>query len=72
MAACEQCWRDAGGDAVRYAHLLEERKHNPCAPERQAGLGGHCYRCNRDTLHMYVGVCMNKDCKGFNTAPAHE
>jgi len=33
MPSCEQCWRDAGGDANRYAELVKQRR---CTPEEQA------------------------------------
>lgn len=66
MSACEKCWSDAhhGGDvATNYAHLLEERKTNPCAPEEQAGPGAsECPRCKRMTCHQYTGECMVAGC----------
>jgi len=60
MPSCEQCWRDAGGDANRYAELVKQRR---CTPEEQAGKdAGACYLCGRRTMHIYAHVCMNPDC----------
>jgi hypothetical protein len=63
MASCEKCWNDAGGDPREYKRLIEERKNNPCAPEKQAGLGATiCPKCGRKTVHQSVKVCMVPDC----------
>jgi len=61
MASCEKCWRDAGGDAVRYEELVRSRQ---CTPEEQAGPdAGACPACYRRTLHGFTGECMNAECK---------
>jgi hypothetical protein len=52
MSACEKCWADAGGNALRYANLMIERHDHPCTPEQQAGrAAGQCPVCKRMTLH---------------------
>jgi hypothetical protein len=48
MAACEKCWGDAFGEAIRrggsqadrYRELLAERKNTPCTSEQQRGSVG--------------------------------
>ena len=39
MPACEKCWSDAGGSALRYRELLEQRNESdtPCTPADQCG-----------------------------------
>ena len=60
MPSCETCWRDAGGNAERYAKLVQERR---CTPEEQAGKdSGTCYVCGRRTMHPHAHVCMNPSC----------
>ena len=71
MASCEKCWRDAGermtGDkSAEYQRLIIERKGNPCTPEEQAGDDASiCSGCKRKTVHQYVHICMNPDCKMY-------
>ena len=38
---CHKCWKDSGGDTVRYELLVEERKLNPCTEAQQRGAVGH-------------------------------
>jgi len=61
MSACEQCWRDSGGDADRYSALLETQN---CTPEQQAGGNDadDCPKCKRKTVHLYTGRCMVVGC----------
>ena len=60
MPSCETCWRDADGNAERYAKLVQERR---CTPEEQAGKdSGTCYVCGRRTMHPHAHVCMNPSC----------
>ncbi len=59
MASCEKCWRDAGGSFETYQQLIDERKNNPCTPEKQAGVDAKmCERCERKTVHQYCKLCM--------------
>ena len=59
MAACEKCWRDAGGNPSEYERLLVLRKGNNCTPEQQAGDdAADCPTCKRKTIHQYAHVCM--------------
>lgn len=56
MAACERCWREAGGDSEEYAELVKRRD---CTPEQQAGIGAdHCPFCKRSTIHVMTDVCL--------------
>lgn len=56
MGSCEKCWRESGGDPIRYNELLCE---NECTPEEQAGPdAGWCGHCHRKTIHQYTGKCM--------------
>jgi len=58
MAACEKCWRDAGGNPYEYERLLVLRKGNACTPEEQAGDDAtNCPTCKRRTVHQYAHVC---------------
>lgn len=59
MSSCEKCWRDAGGDATRYAELLRSRQDHPCTPEEQAGPArSGCRVCKRNAVHQHTGECM--------------
>lgn len=59
MSSCEKCWTDAGGDADRYAQLLEERRGNACSLQEMAGPDAkECPRCHRMTLHQHTGEPM--------------
>jgi len=66
MAACEKCWRDAGGDPDRYDSLVKQRNEsgNECTPEQQAGSEDAeiCPSCKRKTIHLYTHKCMNTNC----------
>ena len=67
MSSCEKCWKDAGGRAIRYFALLEERKDNKCTPEEQAGeMATFCEGCQRETTHHFTGECMNTECSSHN------
>ena len=64
MSACEKCWRDSGSDPDKYQYLIDVRQgKRACTPEEQAGEGGYCESCKRNTLHMYTNKCMNIKCK---------
>ena len=64
MSVCEKCWRDAGGDAVRYLALLGERYDHPCSAEEQAGPDSqYCPHCERRSVHQHTGVCIICDLK---------
>ncbi len=64
MASCEKCWNDAytgfEDQAERYLRLVRSRD---CTPEEQAGEGKICSSCNRATIHVYTGECMNPACE---------
>lgn len=66
MASCEKCWRDAGGDPVLFAELVESRTgtENECTPEQQAGGedAKMCPTCDRKCVHSICDICMNPDC----------
>jgi hypothetical protein len=76
MASCEKCWEDAfyrsmvdafKSKSEHYSDLIKERKDNPCTPEEQAGEEAEiCKECNRQTVHQYIHVCMNPDCKLYH------
>jgi hypothetical protein len=61
MPSCEKCWRDAGGNPLRYHLLLDQRD---CTPEEQAGEDAKiCPKCKRKAIHQFSKICMNPDCK---------
>lgn len=67
MASCEKCWRDSGGNPNRYSELVKSRN---CTPEEQAGMGADiCMACNRATMHIYCGICMNPACGSKGVKP---
>ena len=63
MASCEKCWRDAGGDPVKYAMLIDFRTgtEDECTPEESAGGEDAklCPKCDRRTVHCVLDRCVN-------------
>ena len=70
MSSCEKCWQDAHSSPDEcvpdeYAHLMLERKENPCSAEEQAGPYARvCPDCKRSTLHQHTGEPMCGCTKG--------
>jgi hypothetical protein len=67
VASCEKCWRDAGGDPVKYSELVEWRtgRADECTLEEQAGGNdaSECPKCHRNTVHCVLDRCINPECQ---------
>jgi len=68
MSSCEKCWKDSGGDCLKYAALL---KTSNCSPEEEAGGkdASKCDSCRCRTIHIHTDKCTNPNCK-TNLDPA--